>query len=67
MGLTSREILSSLRLALISWIVEMRMLTMMIPVADTALTSSSQMMSSIPRMKRMMLKGVKAFLTKMSV
>ena len=67
LGLTSREILSSLRLARISWMVEIRMLAMMIPVADTALTTSSQMTRRIPMMKRTTLKGVKVFFTKMSV
>ena len=43
------------------------MLTMMIPVADIALMTSSQMTRSIPRMNRITLKGVNAFFTKMSV
>ena len=67
LGLTRSEILSSFLLARISCTVEIRMLTMMIPVADMALMTSSQMTSRIPRMKRTMLKGVNAFLTKMSV
>ena len=66
-GLVRRVILSSLRLARISWIVEIRMLIMMIPVAETALTGSLQTRSRIPRMKRTMLNGVNAFFTKMSV
>ena len=66
-GLVSRVILSSLRFARISCIVEIRMFTMMIPVAETALMGSSQMRSSIPRMNRTILNGVNAFFTNMSV
>ena len=66
-GLTRRDILSSLRLARISWIVEIRMFAMMMPVADTALTTSSQTTRSIPMMNRTTLNGVKVFFTKMSV